>query len=172
MKHYFKDLYSFLKILVAFTILLFFSAFYFITDDYKSKQEAKNMFWCGVTAEPYYIDYAYKPDSSKSDYLLIAKGKELFEGNCTACHAVHKVKVGPALKDISKRRSLKWITSFVRNPMRKIKQEKDPYAVALYNQYNHTEMTAFPSFKEKDIKAILAYINDECSLGRGGCVVY
>lgn len=101
------------------------------------------------------------PDSSKTDYLLIVKGKELFDGNCTVCHAVHKVKVGPALKDRSKRRSLKWITRFVRNPMKKILVEKDPYAVAIYHQYNQTAMTTFPSFTGKDIKAILAYIDDE-----------
>jgi mono/diheme cytochrome c family protein len=164
MKHYLKDLYSILKILVAFTVLIFFSAFYFITEDYKQKQETPTAFWCGVTSGPEDREEAYVPDSSKSDYLLIVQGKELFEGNCTACHAIHKVKVGPALKDISKRRDQKWITSFVRNPMKKIVVEKDPYAVALYNQYNHTEMTAFPSFTEKDVKAILAYINDTCRL--------
>ncbi|MCU0430513.1 MAG: c-type cytochrome [Cytophagaceae bacterium] len=91
----------------------------------------------------------------------LANGKELFEGNCTACHAIHKDKVGPALKDIKKRRDLTWIKKFIRNSQNVIKVEKDPYAVALYAKYNNTEMTAFPSFKDNEIENIVAYIMDE-----------
>jgi mono/diheme cytochrome c family protein len=91
---------------------------------------------------------------------VVAKGKELFEGNCTACHAVHKVKVGPALKDVKKRRDIAWIKKFVRNSQMVIKSG-DPYAVKLYNDYNKTEMTAFPTFKDEEIEAIVAYIVDE-----------
>lgn len=100
------------------------------------------------------------PAAGGADPAVVAKGKELFEGNCTACHAVHKVKVGPALKDIKKRRDIAWIKKFVRNSQNVIKSG-DAYAVALYNQYNKTEMTAFPSFKDDEIESIVAYITDE-----------
>ncbi|HSZ24657.1 MAG TPA: c-type cytochrome [Cytophagaceae bacterium] len=101
------------------------------------------------------------PASGAADPAVLAKGKELFEGNCTACHAVHTVKVGPALKDIKKRRDIAWITKFVHNSTKVIKIDKDPYAVALYAQYNNTEMTSFPSFKDDEIASIVAYIMDE-----------
>lgn len=100
------------------------------------------------------------PAATGADPAVLAKGKELFEGNCTACHAVHKVKVGPALKDIKKRRDIAWIKKFVRNSQNVIKSG-DAYAVALYNQYNKTEMTAFPSFKDDEIEAVVSYITEE-----------
>ncbi len=96
-----------------------------------------------------------------ADPAVLAKGKELFEGNCTACHAVHKVKVGPALKDVNKRRDITWIKKFVRNSTKVIKTEKDPYAVALYAKFNNTEMTSFPTFKDDEIESIVAYITSE-----------
>ncbi len=99
------------------------------------------------------------PLPSDSLSLTALKGKGLFESNCIACHAIHNVRVGPALKDITERRDLQWIKSFVRDPERKIKVEKDPYAVALYNQYNETQMTAFPSLSDTEIEAIVAYLS-------------
>ena len=93
----------------------------------------------------------------------VAKGEELFKGNCTTCHAVQKQVVGPALKDITKRRDITWIKKFVRNSQKVIKVEKDPYAVALYTKFGGTEMTAFSSFKDDEIEAIVAYITAESS---------
>jgi len=98
--------------------------------------------------------------SYAQDAAVIAKGEALFKDNCTACHAVHKVKVGPALKDITKRRDLVWIKKFVRNSTKVIKVEKDPYAVALYAQYGNTEMTAFPTFTDEEIESVVAYISN------------
>jgi cytochrome c2 len=161
---YFEELYMFSKILVIFSLLLFLTSFYFISDHFAE------MPGCGVKS----MDYSKEPASTQEKIkkpLLVVKGKELFESNCTACHAIHKVKVGPALKDISKRRNMKWIRNFVRNPMRMIEVKKDPYAMALYKQHNNTQMTAFPSFSDKDIDAIVQYIEDEQICLGGGCLV-
>ncbi len=100
------------------------------------------------------------PAAGGADPAVLAKGKALFEDNCTSCHAVHKAKVGPALKDLTKRRDLPWIKKFIRNSQNVIKSG-DTYAVNLYNQYNKTEMTAFPSFKDDEIEALVDYITDE-----------
>ncbi|HVD99401.1 MAG TPA: c-type cytochrome [Cytophagaceae bacterium] len=105
-------------------------------------------------------DTAPAPAAGGSDPAMVADGKNLFEANCTACHAVHKVKVGPALKDVKKRRDIAWIKKFVRGSQNVIKSG-DPYAVNLYKQYNNTEMTAFPSFTDKEIESIVAYITEE-----------
>jgi mono/diheme cytochrome c family protein len=101
------------------------------------------------------------PASGGADPAVIAKGKDLFEGNCTACHAIYTVKVGPALKDVKNRRDITWIKNFVHNSTKVIKIDKDPYAVALYAKYNNTEMTSFPSFKDDEIESIVAYIMDQ-----------
>ncbi len=95
-----------------------------------------------------------------ADPAVLAAGKALFEGNCKTCHAVHSKKVGPALKDILKRRDITWVKKFVRNSEKVINVEKDPYAVALYKEYNGTSMTTFPTFKDEEIESIVAYIMD------------
>lgn len=104
---------------------------------------------------------SHAQDAVAADPALVSKGEALFKDNCTACHAVHKVKVGPALKDITKRRDIVWIKKFIRNSQQVIKVEKDPYAVALYAQYGNTEMTAFPTFTDEEIESLVAYITVE-----------
>ncbi len=89
---------------------------------------------------------------------MVLKGKRIFEQNCTSCHSKNREKVGPALQDISKRRPNDWIIKFVHNSQQVIKSG-DPYAVELYNRYNKTEMTSFPSLREEEIMTILAYLN-------------
>lgn len=90
----------------------------------------------------------------------IEAGKTLFENNCKSCHNPDGEKLtGPGLKDIDKRRDLAWLVKWINNPNLVI-QSGDKYAVDLYNQYNKTQMTAFPNIKEADVVNILAYIND------------
>ncbi len=96
-----------------------------------------------------------------ADPAVLANGKKIFEENCLTCHAVHKKKVGPALKDILKRRDIVWVKAFIRNSAKVIKVDKDPYAVKLYAEYGNTDMTTFPTFKDADIEAVVAYITDE-----------
>jgi cytochrome c2 len=96
-----------------------------------------------------------------TDAAAISAGKTLFEGNCKTCHRVEKVLVGPALKDVYNRvPSIDWIKSFVHNSSAVI-ASGDKYAVELYNKFNKTQMTAFPSLKDADVMNILAYVKSE-----------
>ena len=101
------------------------------------------------------------PATGGADPAVIAKGKGIFEENCKTCHAVWEKKVGPALKDILKRRDIVWVKKFVRNSAKVIKVDKDPYAVKLYADNGNTDMTTFPSFKDEDIEAVMAYVMDQ-----------
>jgi mono/diheme cytochrome c family protein len=105
----------------------------------------------------------------------IEAGKTLFENNCKSCHNPDGEKLtGPGLKDIEKRRDLAWLVKWINNPALVI-QSGDKYANDLYNQYNKTQMTAFPALKEADVKDILAYIADynipKAPVGGGTTVV-
>ena len=95
-----------------------------------------------------------------ADVAAIAKGKAIFEENCKTCHAVWEKKVGPALKDILKRRDIVWVKKFIRNSAKVIKVDKDPYAVKLYADNGNIDMTTFPSFKDDDIESVMAYVMD------------
>ena len=65
---------------------------------------------------------------------LVEKGKMVFEANCTACHNTNtEKKIGPGLKDITKRRSPEWIMNMILNPMEMT--QKDPIAKELLAKY-------------------------------------
>ncbi|MEC8221613.1 MAG: c-type cytochrome [Bacteroidota bacterium] len=86
-------------------------------------------------------------------------GESLFKGNCTVCHAINEVVIGPALRDVHERQSEEWIYAFIKNSQKVIKSG-DEYAVDLYNQYNQTLMTSF-DFSDDELNSILTYIKSE-----------
>jgi mono/diheme cytochrome c family protein len=91
---------------------------------------------------------------------LVSQGEVLFKENCKTCHAVHTQEVGPALKDVTKRRDVKWLSAWIRNSSAVI-ASGDKYANDLFNKFGQSPMTSFSSFKDDEIKAILAYIDAE-----------
>ncbi len=99
------------------------------------------------------------PATGGADPAAIAAGDALFKGNCTQCHAINDVVVGPALGGISKRRPISWILPWVKNSS-KVVASGDDYAVALYNKYNKQQMPSF-ALSDKEITSIVAYITSE-----------
>lgn len=91
---------------------------------------------------------------------LVSQGEVLFKENCKSCHAVHTQEVGPALKDVTKRRDVKWLSAWIRNSQAVI-ASGDKYANDIYNKFGKSPMTSFASFKDDEIKAVLAYIDAE-----------
>lgn len=86
-----------------------------------------------------------------------AKGKDLFETNCTSCHAIDKTLIGPALAGIGERRQEAWLIKWIRNSQALVKAG-DPTAVKLFNDNKNQIMTAFEQLGDEEIKDILAYI--------------
>ncbi|PDH39635.1 MAG: cytochrome C [Rhodothermaeota bacterium MED-G19] len=108
-----------------------------------------------------HISYAQDEEGPSSDQSIVKNGESLFKGNCTVCHGIDEVIIGPALRDIHERRNEEWIYAFIKNSQKVIKSG-DEYAVELYNQYNKTLMTSF-DFSDEELNAILTYIKDESS---------
>ena len=86
----------------------------------------------------------------------IDKGKSLFNMNCAACHKLNKRAVGPALAGVSQKYEKDWLYAWIKNSMAMVKSG-DPQAVAIYEEYNKSVMTAFPQLSNEDIDNILAY---------------
>jgi len=109
-------------------------------------------------------DDAVEEDAGDGDGIptsdeVISQGETLFNNNCTVCHAINDVVVGPALRDVHERRELPWLINFIRNSQ-KVIQSGDDYAVNLYNEYNKTLMPAF-AYSDEEITSIVAYIKSE-----------
>ena len=89
-------------------------------------------------------------------------GKQLFNQNCAACHALNRKMTGPALANVEQRLyedeglNKEWLYTWIKNPAGMI-SSGDSYANRIYNEYNKAAMTAFPTLSNADIDNILAY---------------
>jgi mono/diheme cytochrome c family protein len=107
------------------------------------------------------ISFTSSAQEISTDPAAISAGGQIFNANCKACHRVQTKLIGPALAGVQDRApSIDWIKRFVHNSSAVI-GSGDAYAVALFNEYNKTQMTAFPSLKDEDIMNVLAYIKAE-----------
>ncbi len=84
------------------------------------------------------------------------EGKKLFNTHCAACHKLNKKAVGPALRGVSQKYDKEWLYSWIKNSAAMIKAG-DAQAVAIWEEYNRTAMTAFPQLSNADIDNIIAY---------------
>lgn len=90
----------------------------------------------------------------------VEEGKTLYQANCTACHAINEKVVGPALKDVHKRREEAWLVKWIKNSQKLI-ASGDPVAVQVYKENNESPMTAFENLSDNQIKSIIAYVKAE-----------
>lgn len=86
-----------------------------------------------------------------------AKGKELFNSLCAACHKRYKKATGPALYGVTERHSREWLYKWIKNSAELI-ASGDAEAIAIYEEYNKVAMNAFPQLSNADIDNILAYV--------------
>lgn len=85
-----------------------------------------------------------------------AAGEALFKANCAACHQLYKKAVGPAMFGVSQKYEREWLYSWIKNSAALI-ATGDARANAIYNEYNQSNMNAFPQLSHTDIDNILAY---------------
>jgi len=91
--------------------------------------------------------------------IALGVGKSLFTQNCASCHNIMKDMTGPALSWLEERgpwRDRKKLYEWIHNPPRFMSTNN--YAQTLKEKFGLT-MTAFPALSEKDIDAIVDYIN-------------
>ncbi len=98
-------------------------------------------------------------DGIPTDEAIISAGEKLYKNNCTQCHDINELVIGPALKDVHTRRPVEWLIPWIQNSQ-KVIQSGDEYAVSLFEEYNKTVMTAYP-FSDDEVLSILAYIKVE-----------
>lgn len=88
------------------------------------------------------------------DEALVARGAEVFELKCVACHKVDERLVGPPLSGVTKKRTPAFIMNMILNPDEMVK--KHPEVKAMLAEF-YVPMT-FQNVSEDDARAILEYL--------------
>jgi mono/diheme cytochrome c family protein len=85
-------------------------------------------------------------------------GKALFQSNCASCHNPFKQITGPALQGVTSRVPDKALLHAWIHNNQKVLASGNKYFNDLFVQFNKTPMNVFPDLSDKDIDAILNYI--------------
>jgi mono/diheme cytochrome c family protein len=83
-------------------------------------------------------------------------GAAIFKQKCTACHALEKAVVGPALKGIDTKYDEAWLLKWIKNAPAFI-ASGDARAVKA-SEYSPSMMSSFTELSDDDIKNIIAYV--------------
>ena len=82
-----------------------------------------------------------------------ARGKQLFNTHCAACHKMDKKLVGPALNTIVDRQGKEWI--YNNNALR---ESGDEYAIQIWEEYNKAAMPGYQFLKDEELDDIVEYL--------------
>ncbi len=103
------------------------------------------------------------PDVAAADAAGVERAKAgmaLYKANCTACHAIDRKVVGPALAGVWDRwESEEKIVAWVQNSSKLI-ASGDAYSNKIFNEYNKSVMSAFPQLSASQVMDILIYIKN------------
>jgi len=91
------------------------------------------------------------------DAALAQRGQELFTVKCSACHKMGERYVGPALGDVTERRTGAYIMNMILNPDEMIQMH--PEAKALFAQFM-TPM-ANQNLTEDEARAVLEFLRTQ-----------
>ena len=99
-------------------------------------------------------------DAASSGTGDVAKGKELFNSNCAACHKLDAKATGPALRGVAGKYDMPWLYKWIKNSTELIKSG-DAKAVKVYEENGKALMTPFPQLSNEDIDNIIAYTSEK-----------
>ena len=86
-----------------------------------------------------------------------AKGKQLFNTHCAACHKMDKKLVGPALNTIVARQGEEWTKEWIYNN-NALRASGDEYANQIYEEYNGAAMPGYQFLKDEELNDIVEYL--------------
>jgi mono/diheme cytochrome c family protein len=152
MKHY-----SILFLLVTF---IFFGCGK--PDDDQASAPAGNTGESGLTA--FELEHGIGPVTERvtldsDDVEKIEKGRQIFDSKCAACHQMNERFVGPALGDVTERRSTEFVLNMILNPSEMARQH--PEGLKMLAEY----MTPMPfqNVSMEEARAITAYLKQQAN---------
>ena len=103
-----------------------------------------------------FFGFSISSFSQDVDEAKQREGRKLFKSLCASCHKLDKKLVGPALGGVEERRENAWLLAWIRNNA-ELRASGDQDAIAIYEEYNGSNMSAFPQLTDKNINDILYY---------------
>lgn len=83
-------------------------------------------------------------------------GRKIFKAQCASCHKLNKKLIGPALGGVEERRENGWLKAWIKNNA-ELRASGDADAIAIFEEYNGSVMSAFPNLTDQQIDDILYY---------------
>ena len=149
---------------VRFTILVFLAASAAACGGGEDRPDGSDTDDNGATAatadglSPEELEYGIGPirdlELSELDHELAEEGAEVFSVKCSACHKLEERYVGPALGDVTERRTPEYVMNMILNPDEMV--ARHPEVKALLAQY-YTPMPD-QQLTEQDARAVLEYL--------------
>ena len=101
------------------------------------------------------------PGYTKSQSLAAAQtGADLFNTRCISCHTIGQGhRLGPDLLGVVSQRERAWLIRWLQEPDAML-DEKDPLAIALFNQYNNLRMPNM-RLERRDALDLIEYMQAE-----------
>ena len=100
--------------------------------------------------------FSLQLSAQEIDSVQVRTGKKIFNANCASCHKLEGNLIGPALGGVEERRTNEWLKLWIKDNAA-LRASGDADAIAIFNEWNGSVMTAFPQLSDDDIDAILAY---------------
>jgi mono/diheme cytochrome c family protein len=107
----------------------------------------------------------------QSNEIKFKKGEQLYRVNCIACHdaKMTQIATAPPLGGITKKRDLKWLFAYTRNPFA-ARFKKDPIVIEIRKK-DWGLMPAAPHLTNGDLDAIYYYIEERFQMTLKGIPV-
>ena len=84
------------------------------------------------------------------------EGRKLYNNLSASCHKLDRKVIGPALAGVTERRENDWLKAWIKNNAA-LRASGDRDAIAIFNEYNGSVMSAFPQLSDTQIDDILYY---------------
>lgn len=94
--------------------------------------------------------------SQEVDEARQKEGRKLFKQLCASCHKLDRKLIGPALGGVEERRENEWLIAWIKNNA-ELRASGDRDAIAIFEEYNGSVMSAFPQLSDQQINDILYY---------------
>ncbi|MCL7752264.1 cytochrome c3 family protein [Polaribacter sp. Z022] len=94
--------------------------------------------------------------SQEIDEARQKEGKKLFKSLCASCHKLDKKLIGPALGGVEEKRENDWLKAWIKNNA-ELRASGNSDAIAIFDEYKGSPMTAFPQLSDQNVDDILYY---------------